>query len=1648
MVMDSQGYSTSAADVEATTKHMGSDLERLVATLRGEVTDALAKATAATRTLAVTQESGAAVAGQAAVVQGATAKASTDVQIAEQRRLGEIIYRLEQKSSTDAAKLEREKARVLLGIATENGAERARIEALYDAEIVKAKGAEAAAVAAAAKKEADAVIAESARAQSAVTAQVQQLGDAIRGRLAGVADAIGSAFTTGFHVAAVAITGVAVAATYTGAEFQQKMQSVGVIAGATGEQMQALSDKARELGATTAFSASQAADAMHNLASGGMGVADVLRATGDALVLAGAGGTDLATSSAALTATLAQFSLQADQSGRVADVFAKATAGSMFEVQDLAEAMKYGGVVGASFGYSLEQTVSALSLFRNAGLQGSAAGTALRSALVGATQASAMNVDALAKYGLTMADINPATHDFAQILQTVGTAGMSTADAIKVFGTESGAVVATLAAQMKAGDTQYQDMLGSLENATGAATAMYAQMNDTVTGSFAELSSGAEEFLLTLFDTYKGPLVDLLTAVTDVVNRTVGVIRGSSGEISASMGTALGAVTDFITKNADFIAESIAGFVRGVADFAAGVQGLMPYLQALLPLVDDIALAMGVLWASIKVAQFVSAVEGAITVLGSLGVSVESVMAIMTAASGGTYALAAAVGTLVVGLGYLITRYLDAGAAADRLKEAQDRLAAGAVQADASRAQQLEAMLVVQRAEAKAQLEQEAAAGTLTAARRAELQMLSTLTGATAQQAEAVGELVLVNGKIRTAGSIAEQMDTDVVSAFNAQVQALGSKATEASKQLVALQAAVVAAQKAGDSGMGATYIATLLHGTDVTVDTVEAARAKVAALQDDVKQYSGAAAKLSGDYAKTTSAMLETVSRAQAASSKASLGAVQDETTGKTTAEAKYVDKVESLHNALAREVQLQGADATQQLKIEMQARQVAVAKAYAEQVVAAGENGAEVTRLQAQEQADQLTLLGLWANKQQAIVDAAARSSADRRAAAEARAQGMITAYQRAGMTDAERLEAEKADALLSIADASAQSRLEVEAYYNDEIAALPPAEPPEEEHPTRWEKMVVAAQKTIDAIKAVASTVATVFSTAEGAVSGFVSFWMDALEKLTGFTFSLSDAMTAITDATGGDLGAGLTDGGAAPTPSTATGVSVVGAAAAEGNGAMKAASAADNYVQGLVDQAVEFVTTLAGALPSLVQALVSGIPDVVDALLAQLPDIIAAVADAIPALVQTFADQMPRMLDAIVAGLPQLIDAIVTALPILIQSIVDAIPVIIQAILDNLQPLIMAIIDAGKQLVDVLLEQLPVLIDGILQMIPDIITALMAQLPDIITKLLAAVTQIIMSILDVLPDIITAILVALPDIIIALVDGVVAAIPTIIGGILEAVPQIIVAVIGAIPLIINTVLESIPKLIDMVVGMIPDLIMGIVDSIPTLITGVVESLPDLLEGAIVLLPQLIIKLFEALFFELPMQIPSIIVNMAKALIEAIKSIWSAIVDMVTDLWNSLFHPGEAGEAARADTAATTEALANHMESLVASILALRAAVAQGVGERLGGASAYTGATYVPATMRMTVHPGEVILPAGRQAAYARDRADPAMAGSQSGPGGGGGGSFAVDVLVDGRVVESVLMQAQKRGTATQLTRLIRTTAGVKAGLDRGKFNRWGK
>ena len=174
---------------------------------------------------------------------------------------------------------------------------------------------------------------------------------------------------------------VGAAAVKTTADFDESMSNVSAISGATGEEFDQLRDKAREMGAETKFSASEAADAMSYMAMAGWKTDDMLNGISGIMNLAAASGADLATTSDIVTDALTGMGYTAADAGRLADVMAAASSNANTNVEMMGETFKYVAPVCGSLGYSMEDTALAVGLMANSGIKASQAGTQLRSAI-------------------------------------------------------------------------------------------------------------------------------------------------------------------------------------------------------------------------------------------------------------------------------------------------------------------------------------------------------------------------------------------------------------------------------------------------------------------------------------------------------------------------------------------------------------------------------------------------------------------------------------------------------------------------------------------------------------------------------------------------------------------------------------------------------------------------------------------------------------------------------------------------------------------------------------------------------------------------------------------------------------------------------------------------------------------------------------------------------------------------------------------------------------------------------------------------------------------------------------------------------------------------------------------------------------------
>lgn len=455
--------------------------------------------------------------------------------------------------------------------------------------------------------------------------------------------------TAAFKRAAMAAGAVATAAAVVGASFESQMSRVAAISGASTEGLAALTAEARRIGSETAFSATQAAQGMEALAQAGFTVEQIIAATSDAMALAGATGLELAEATDLVAATITQFGLAASDAGKVADVLAAGSQASLFSINDLAVAMRYGGSVGKAFGKSLEETVAAMAQFKNIGLTGEQAGTnfrAMMEALGNPTKTAREQIQAL---GLTLEDLDPKLKSFDEIMLTLAKSGMGVAESFAIFGTVAGANIAQLAQAAKEGKSSFVSMVDTLENSAGTADRTFAAMANNVAGRFEQLKSAVEDLLLELFESMRGPLTNLINGLMDRVSVLTGVVKKDGKEIESSLNSLVErilALTDRVILLIPFM-EELAALMFAALVGAKGVIWLTELAK--------LATAFGI--------TSVAALKQAASAAYAFGVALAS-------STAGITAIVTAVGLLAQAMAKLATETSEAADEQERLNAA------------------------------------------------------------------------------------------------------------------------------------------------------------------------------------------------------------------------------------------------------------------------------------------------------------------------------------------------------------------------------------------------------------------------------------------------------------------------------------------------------------------------------------------------------------------------------------------------------------------------------------------------------------------------------------------------------------------------------------------------------------------------------------------------------------------------------------------------------------------------------------------------------------------------------------------------------------------------------------------------------------------
>jgi len=291
------------------------------------------------------------------------------------------------------------------------------------------------------------------------------------------------------------LVGIGVAAVKAGMDFEASMSNVSAMSGSTGGDLKKLNDQALQLGQDTAFSAKQAADGMADLASAGFSTEEIIQSMPGLLSLAASGNIDVATASDIAASAIRGFGLQASQTGHVADVLAQTAAGTNANVTDLGEALKYAAPPAAALGITIEETSAAIGLMSDAGIKGSDAGTALRTAFVNLAKPTTESATAMKQIGFNAFDAQGKMLPFATVISKLqnSTKGLTQEQKLNalttIFGKES---LSGMLAVVNASPGKLQSLETALKNSDGAAAKMAATMQGNAKGSIEQMMGSLE----------------------------------------------------------------------------------------------------------------------------------------------------------------------------------------------------------------------------------------------------------------------------------------------------------------------------------------------------------------------------------------------------------------------------------------------------------------------------------------------------------------------------------------------------------------------------------------------------------------------------------------------------------------------------------------------------------------------------------------------------------------------------------------------------------------------------------------------------------------------------------------------------------------------------------------------------------------------------------------------------------------------------------------------------------------------------------------------------------------------------------------------------------------------------------------------------
>lgn len=449
------------------------------------------------------------------------------------------------------------------------------------------------------------------------------------------------------------ILGAGAAAVKTTADFDKSMSQVKAVSGATGEDFDALRNKAREMGATTKFSASDAADAMNYMAMAGWKTNDMLGGISGIMDLAAASGEDLATTSDIVTDALTAFGKSADDSGHLADVMAAASSNANTNVSMLGESFKYVAPLAGAMKYSMEDTSVALGLMANAGIKASQGGTSLRTVLTNMLNPTDEIAKAMDDLGISLqnedgsmkslhdvmvdlrsgfGDLKISQEEFEEGIGKLDTAlanGEITQEEYnaqvddwinKTFTAEDALkaqTAATLAGKtglsgllaiVNASEEDFDKLTNAVNNSEGAAHDMAETMQDNLAGQIDIIKSGLQELAISFGDIMMPAIRGFAKFIQNLVDKMnnldegqkqmimrIALVVAAVGPLLMAIGGVISGVAGLI-KNVSTISKAITQVKDGFVLLKPAIAGISAPVLAVIAAIGILIAAFVMLW--------------------------------------------------------------------------------------------------------------------------------------------------------------------------------------------------------------------------------------------------------------------------------------------------------------------------------------------------------------------------------------------------------------------------------------------------------------------------------------------------------------------------------------------------------------------------------------------------------------------------------------------------------------------------------------------------------------------------------------------------------------------------------------------------------------------------------------------------------------------------------------------------------------------------------------------------------------------------------------------------------------------------------------------------------------------------------------------